>query len=215
MQRSLARSIRYSLFAIRYSLIFCSVRKNPDREPWRDRLAGAARLQGARHRDRRGAFDRRRRRDACAARRRERVYRPAAGEGQLSQHFPCSPPARSPAPTRCIRATAFSPRTPASPKSSASTAHFIGPSRSISAPWATRSRPSARRSGSAFRSCRAPRAASPRRAGARDRQRDRLSGAGEGGGGRRRTRHEGGALGGRTPDRARHRPRRSQGRVRR
>jgi acetyl/propionyl-CoA carboxylase alpha subunit len=37
-----------------------------------------SRLQGARHRHRRGAFHRRRRRHACAARRRERLHRPAA-----------------------------------------------------------------------------------------------------------------------------------------
>ena len=69
--------------------------------------------------DRRGAFHRRRRRDACAPGRRERLHRPAAGARQLSQHAAiCSPPARSPAPTRCIPATASCRRTPASPKSS-------------------------------------------------------------------------------------------------
>src|SRR5688572_4310248 len=36
------------------------VRQDSDREPRRDRIARAARLQGARHRDRRRAFDRRR-----------------------------------------------------------------------------------------------------------------------------------------------------------
>ena len=62
------------------------VRQNPHRQPRRDRAPGAARLPGARHPDGRGALDRRRRRHACAARRRERLHRPAAGEGQLSQH---------------------------------------------------------------------------------------------------------------------------------
>ena len=39
----------------------------------------------------------------------------------ISTSRPSSPPARSPAPTRCIRATASSPRMPASPRSSKST----------------------------------------------------------------------------------------------
>ena len=79
--------------------------------------------------DRRGAFDRRRRRHACAARRRERLHRPAAGARTATSMFRrCSPPARSPAPTPCIPATAFSRRTPALPKSSAEhNVHFIGP----------------------------------------------------------------------------------------
>ncbi len=62
------------------------VRQDPDRQPGRDRAAHPARLQGARHRDRRRAFDRRRRRHARAPRRRERLHRPAAGARQLSQH---------------------------------------------------------------------------------------------------------------------------------
>ena len=54
-----------------------------------------------------------------------------------------------------------------------------------------------------------------RRGRARDRARDRLSGAGQGRGRRRRPRHEGRASRGRACDRARHRPLRGQGRVRR
>ena len=61
------------------------VRQNPDRQSRRDRAPGAARLQGARDRHRRGPLDRGRRRDACAARRRERLHRTAAGARQLSQ----------------------------------------------------------------------------------------------------------------------------------
>ena len=72
----------------------------------------------------------------------------------------CSRPARSPAPTPCIQATASCRRTPALPKSWRSTA---SPSSArppnISASWATRSRPRRPPSGSAFRSCRAPTAA--------------------------------------------------------
>ena len=60
--------------------------EDPHRQSRRDRAAHPARLQGARHRDGRGPFDRRRRRHACAARRRERVHRSAAGAGQLSEH---------------------------------------------------------------------------------------------------------------------------------
>ena len=76
-----AARIRHSPFAIG-----THVRQDPDRQSRRDRAARPARLQGARHRHRRGAFDGRRRRHACAAGRRERLHRPAAGQGQLSQH---------------------------------------------------------------------------------------------------------------------------------
>ena len=68
-----------------------NVRQSPDRQPRRDRAAHPARVQGTRHRDRRRAFDRRRRRHARAPRRRERLHRPAARRRKLSQH---SAPAR-------------------------------------------------------------------------------------------------------------------------
>ena len=144
------------------------VRKNPHRQPRRDRAARAARLQGARHSDRRGAFDRRRRRHACAARRRERVHRPAAGARQLSQHPRAARRLRDhrrrrrasglrlPVGERALRRNPRRARHPLHRPEAPST----------SASWATRSRPSAPPSGSAFRSCRAPRAAStptPRR----------------------------------------------------
>ena len=80
----------------------------------------------------------------------------------ISTSRPCSRPARSPAPTRCIRATASCPRTRASPRSSrATTSPSSAPRPSTSASWATRSRPSAPPSASASPACPAPKAASP------------------------------------------------------
>ena len=80
----------------------------------------------------------------------------------ISTFRPSSRPARSPGRRRSIRAMAFSPRMPASPRSwpsMGSTSSARAPS--TSAPWATRSRPSAPPRSSASRWCPAPTAASP------------------------------------------------------
>ena len=84
---------------------------------------------------------------ACASARRRR-------RTAISTFRRCSPPARSPAPTRCIPATAFCRRMRALPKFSASMA-FTSSDRSpnTSASWATRSKPSEPPFASAFRSC--------------------------------------------------------------
>ena len=55
------------------------VQEGPHRQPRRDRAAHPPRLQGDGHQDGRRPFDGRRRRHARAARRRERLHRPAAG----------------------------------------------------------------------------------------------------------------------------------------
>jgi len=60
-------TIRHSLFATRP--LGQHVRQDPDSQSRRNRIAGSARVQGTRHRHGRGAFHRRRRRHACAARR--------------------------------------------------------------------------------------------------------------------------------------------------
>ena len=62
------------------------VRKNPHRQSRRNRAARHPRLQGDGHRHRGGPFHRRRRRHACAAGRRKRLHRPAAGGPILSEH---------------------------------------------------------------------------------------------------------------------------------
>ena len=90
-QRSSASDCRLPTAHCRRASASPNVRQSPDRQPRGDRAAHPARVQGARHRDRRRAFDRRRRRHARPPRRRERVHRPAAGIGELSQH---PPPAR-------------------------------------------------------------------------------------------------------------------------
>ena len=151
-----------------------------------------ARLQGDGHRHRGRAFDRRRRRHARAAGRRERLHRPAAGARKLSQHPACSPPARSPAPRRCIPATAFS-------SENARFAEivdehgitFIGPRpehiRLMGDKIAAKDAPS----GSASRCVPGSDGAVGRRPRRWRRRRDRLSGAGQGRRRRRRARHEG------------------------
>src|SRR5436305_588153 len=74
----------------------------------------------------------------------------------------CWPPAKSPAPTRCIPVTAFSRRMHALPKYSPSTTFISsGRSRRIFDSWATRSKPGARRNDWACRWCRGPMAACP------------------------------------------------------
>ena len=97
------------------------------------------------------------------ARRRERLHRAAAGPRKLSQHPGAARrlrdhrrrrgPSRLRLPVR-ERALRRNPRASTTSPSSAR-------SPSISASWATRSRPSARRGASAFRACRARTAASP------------------------------------------------------
>ena len=95
------------------------VPENPHRQPRRDRASGAARLQGARHPDGRrcirpptptpcmcGSPTR-----ASASARRRRAT-------AISTSTRSSRPARSPAPTPSIRATASCRRTPSSPTSS-------------------------------------------------------------------------------------------------
>ena len=98
------------------------VRQDPDRQPGRNRAARDARGQGARHRHRRGLFDRRQGGDARQARRRERLHRAARPHATAISTSPrSSRPARSPAPTPFIPATAFCPRTRVSPIFSKST----------------------------------------------------------------------------------------------
>ena len=106
------------------------VPENPHRQPRRDRPSRAARLQGARHR--RPSRSIRPptptpcmcglpTRASASARRRRAIA--------ISTSTRSSPPARSPAPTRCIRATASCRRTPSSPTSWPRTSiTFIGPS---------------------------------------------------------------------------------------
>ena len=102
------------------------------------------------------------------------MHRTAARQRTAISTFrPSCRPAKSPAPTPCIRATAFFRRMPVSPKSWPNTAC----SSSVRSPntfasWATRSRPSARRRNSAFLLCRAQRAAS-----APTRKRRKIAGA--------------------------------------
>ena len=62
------------------------VPEDPHCQPRRDRASHPARLPRTGHSDRRGALHRRRRGHACPAGGGECLHRPAAGEGQLSQH---------------------------------------------------------------------------------------------------------------------------------
>ena len=81
----------------------------PDRQSRRDRASHPSRLPRNGHQDGRGAFDRRHRRDARAARRRDGLHRPAAGErSPISTSPTSSRPPRSSTPTRSIPATASS-----------------------------------------------------------------------------------------------------------
>ena len=140
--------------------------------------------------------DRRRRRHACAARRRERLHRPAAGPRQLSQHSRdhrrLRDHRRRRGPSRLRLPVRERPlrRDPAEHRH-----HLHRPERrSTSASWATRSRPSGPRSASAFPVVPGSEGGVTDDAEARAiAARDRLSGADQGGGRRRRSRHEGGA----------------------
>ena len=62
-----------------------NVRQSADRQSGRDCAAHSSRVPRDGDQDGRGAFDRRRQCDECAARRRDRVHRPAAGARQLSE----------------------------------------------------------------------------------------------------------------------------------
>ena len=61
-------------------------RQSPDRQPRRDRTSHLSRLPRARHQDRRRPLDGRHDAEARAARRRDRLHRPAALAAELSQH---------------------------------------------------------------------------------------------------------------------------------
>jgi acetyl-CoA carboxylase, biotin carboxylase subunit len=111
--------------------------------------------------DGRRALDRRRRRHACAPRRRERVHRPAAGARQLSQHPRSWPPARSPAPTRSIRATASCPRTPLRRDPRRARHHLHRPEAEHIRIMGDKIEAKRTARSSASRSCRAPTARSP------------------------------------------------------
>ena len=197
------------------SPIVLNVRQNPDRQSRRDRLARPARLQGARHRHRGRAFDRRRRRDACPPCRRKRLHRPAAARNSYLNIRRCSPPARSPAPSGApglrlpVRERRFAEI------SKEHNIAFIGPRRRQIRLMGDKieAKRTARRWASRW--CRAPTADRFRRGGPKRSPRDRLPGPDQGGGGRRRPRHEGRAIGRRIGHGTRDRARRGAGRVRR
>ena len=149
------------------------------------------------HLDRRGAFDRRRRRHACAPGRRERLHRPAAGARQLPQH-PRDPVGRDHHRRR---------RDPSRLRLPVRERRFRGDGRGarlhLHRPVA-RAYPHDGRQGRrqgrrcASSACRcvpgSDGAVADARGGARSSpQRDRLPGADQGGRRRRRPRHEGGA----------------------
>ena len=125
-----------------------------DRQPGRDCAADSPRVPRNGHQDGRGPFDRRHRRDARPAGRRDGVHRPARGRPTATSTSPTSSRRRkSSTPTPSTPATASSAKMRSSPRSSKATASSgSGPSPSISAPWATRSRPSAPRPRSVCRS---------------------------------------------------------------
>ncbi len=87
----------------RHSAFSPDVRESPHRQSRRDRASHQPGVQGDGHRHRGGALHRRCRCDACAARRRERVHRPAGPRHRAISTSPrSSRPARSPAPRRSI-----------------------------------------------------------------------------------------------------------------
>ena len=120
--------------SVAFDLLRAHVRENPDRQSRRDRAAHPARrkelgiatvaVHSTADAD---AMHVSWPTKASASARRRRA-------NPISTSRRCSPPARSPAPTRSIPATAFCRRTPASPKSWPSTASpSSAPSPSISA----------------------------------------------------------------------------------
>ena len=130
-------------------------------------------------------------RDACAARRRERLHRPAAGARQLSQHR------RDPLGGGDHRRRRDPSRARVSRRECRFRRDRRGARLRLHRPRA-RAYPADGRQGggkdgggasSASRRCRAPRARARSGRGRGRGRRDRLSGADQGGGGRRRTRH--------------------------
>ncbi len=171
------------------------VPEGPYRQPRRDRAPHPQGLQGARHPDGRRPLDRRLQCHARAPRRRERLHRPAARQGQLSQH-PVdhgglrdhrrrrgAPGLRLPERERALR-----------PHPRRAQDHLHRP---LVAPHRDHGRQDHRQEdGGGARhpgGARLGRRGEDRGRGALDRGRDRLSGADQGHRRRRRARHEGGA----------------------
>ena len=134
-------------------------------------------------------------RRARAARRAPPIAPSRIGPAPAARELPVDPTAarcgaRDAAPTPSIRATDFSPRTPAFAAAARRPGIiFVGPPPTSSRRWDRRSRRGALMRRPACRSCRARRPTiSPTRASPRRRAR-RLSGAGQGVGGRRRQGH--------------------------
>ena len=157
-------------------------------------LARVARLQGAGHRHRGGAFHRRRRRHACAARRRERLHRPAAGARQLSQYSCAAGRAEITGADAVHPGYGFlSENARFAEILGEHKVHFIGPKPEHIRLMGDKieAKRTAKRLGIPVVPGSEGGVKTDER-GARDRPRDRLPGAGEGRRRRRRTRHEGG-----------------------